>query len=631
MKRIARTACVAIALTVQVAARAQTSSPQMQVQPDAETVGVGDLVHVQMSVTSADEMPSDAQIGATPGFVPHGQNASGQTRFVANGFRMERTYTLTVDWALQAQRVGTFALGPPTAVVGASRYAGQKVTIHVVPAGQAPNRTHSPSQRPDPFGLSPFDPWRGLFPGMDDGSRNGAQEPPGIPLDSRLALEAPRGSYFFLHATVDKTTAVVGEQVTFTVYQYADVSAGEIQADPDGVHDPQVAEFVRHPLVPEDQEPTTAGFASIGGHTWQVKIVRRWALFPLHSGDLAIGPMSLTLALPRAAAGQPRTTETFVIHVTEPPLASRPPGFSLGDVGRFTIAAQVQPREIEQGGAVGVQVELSGTGNVPEAIAPPARDGVEWLAPEVHSTLGPTAQGAYGGKRSFDFVVHVKRAGTVDLGELSLPYWDPELRKYSVARAALGVLRVKPNAAVAAQAQADAPAERLGELPPPRDALEGVKVAKKHWDDSPLFWLLGVGGGPLSFGVAVGAREAARRARQAWRLRTVSPIAELKGRLTAVRAACERSDPRAIDAAITRALEAATVVHAKVGVRGALGAEVVGRLERAGVESSLAASITGLLGECEIGRFAPEVADVGASRARAARALEFIADLGKTA
>lgn len=616
---------------VPVASRAQTSPPQMQVQPDAETVGVGELLHLQMTVTSGDEMPSDPQIGGTPGFAPRGQNASGQTRFVANGFRMERTYTLTVGWALQAQRVGTFAIGPPTAVVGASRYAGQKVTIHVVPAGQAPPRARSPSQRPDPFGLSPFDPWRGLFPGVDDGSHDSAQEPPAIAVDPRFSLEAPRGSYFFLHATVDKTTAVVGEQVTFTVYQYADVSAGEIQADPDGIHDPQVADFVKHPLVAEDQEPATAGFASIGGRTWQVKVVRRWALFPLHSGDLAIGPMSLTLALPRPAAGQPRATESFVVHVAEPPLSGRPPGFSLGDVGRFAIAAQVQPRDVEQGGAVGVHVELSGTGNLPEAIQPPAREGVEWLAPEVHTELGPTAQGAYGGKRSFDFVVHIKRAGALDLGELSLPYWDPELRKYSVARAPLGSLRVKPNAVAAAQTQADAPAERLGGLPPPRGALEGVKAAKRHWDDSPLFWLFGLGGGPLAFGAAVVSRAGARRARQAWRHRTASPAAELKQRMAAVRAACERSDPRAIDAMITRALEAATEVHVHVGVRGALGAEVALRLEQAGVEPSLAVGISGLLGECEIGRFAPEASDVEASRARATRALEFIGTLERGA
>jgi hypothetical protein len=108
-------------------------------------------------------------------------------------------------------------------------------------------------------------------------------------------------------------------------------------------------------------------------------------------------------------------------------------------------------------------------------------------------------------------------------------------------------------------------------------------------------------------------------------------MAELKERMAAVRAACERSDPRAIDASITRALEAATVAHARVGVRGALGAEVVGRLQRAGVEPRVAVGISDLLGECEKGRFAPDASDAVASRARAARALEVIGHLEKRA
>jgi hypothetical protein len=624
---VARAACVVLTLLAPATALAQASPPQVQVQLDADTVGVGDVVHVQMSVTSSDAMPSDAQLGPTPGFVLRGQNASSQTQFVANGFNMDRAYTLTVDWSLQAQRVGTFSLGPLMAVVGGTRYPEQRVTLHVVPAGQAP-RARPPS-RPDPFGLSPFAPWRGLFPGMD----NGAEPPqePAVAVDPRLALDAPRGVYFFLHAIVDKTTAAVGEQVTFTVYEYADISAGDIEADGDSVHDAQAADFVKHPLVPEDREAPLAGFASIGGRTWQVKIVRRWALFPLHSGDLAIGPMSLTLLRPRPAAGQARTTEAFVVHVVEPPVTGRPPGFALGDVGRFALAVQVQPRDIEQGGAVGVHVELSGTGNVPEAIVPPAREGVDWLAPEVHADLGPIGQGAYGGKRTFDYVVHVARAGTVDLGEVTLPYWDPEQRKYGVARASLGALHVKPNAAAAAASQVAVASEKLSGLPPPREALEGLTGPRRHWDDSPLFWLVGVGGGPLAFGVAVAGRAGIRRARRAWVGKRTSPVAELKERMAAVRAACERSDPRAIDATITRALEAATVAHAKVGVRGALGAEVVGRLERAGVEPRVANGISDLLGECERGRFAPEASDAEASRARAARALEVIGHLEKRA
>jgi oxygen tolerance protein BatD len=629
VKPLVRAACLVVALVTARAAQAQASQPQVQVQLEADTVGVGDVVHLQVSVTSADDMPSDVQIGATPGFVVRGQNESpSQTHIIANGSRMDR-YTLTVDWALQAQRTGTFSVGPLTALVGGSRYSAQRVTIHVVSAGQAPHRARQ--QRPDPFGSSPFDPFRGFFPGFDDGSQQQQPSAPTVNVDPRLSLEAPGGSYFFLHATVDKTGAAVGEQVTYTVYEYADTSAGDIEVDADAVHDPQAADFVKHPLVPEDQEAPVAGYASIGGRIWLVKIVRRWALFPLHSGDLTIGPMSVILTRPRGVAGQPRATEGLLVHVAEPPLAGRPPGYSSGDVGRFAMAAQVQPREIEQGGAVGVHVDLSGTGNVPEAITPPARDGVEWLTPEVHTELGPTGQGAYGGKRSFDFVVRVDRAGAVDLGDLTLPYWDPDARKYGVARASLGSLRVKPNAAATREGNADAPADRLAGLPPARDALEGAAAARRHSDDSPLFWLVGVCGGPLAFGVAVAGRAGANRIRSVWHGRRVSPLTELRQRKAAVRAACDRSDARAIDATITRALEAATVAHAKVGIRGALGTEVVGRLERAGVEPRVAVDISDLLGECEKGRFDPEASDAAASRARATRALEVIDHLEKRA
>ena len=94
------------------------SAPQIQFQVDPDTVGVGDVVTVVMSVTSADTMPGDPRIGSTPGFTVRGQNESPtQTHISINGNRTDR-YTLTVEWALQAQRPGTFSIGPPTVALG---------------------------------------------------------------------------------------------------------------------------------------------------------------------------------------------------------------------------------------------------------------------------------------------------------------------------------------------------------------------------------------------------------------------------------------------------------------------------------------------------------------------------------
>jgi hypothetical protein len=601
-------------------ASAQTA-PQMQLQTDASELGVGDVMHVQLSATSAETMPADPQLGATQGFVVRGQNAApSQTHISINGSRMDR-YTLTITWVLEAQHVGSFRIGPPSVVVGGARYASRPITVTVLPAGKAPRRPMPQPALPPlsqtPFGFSPFDPWKGFMQGFDFDDQQPTSPLPG-PFDPKLALDTPRGPFYFLHATVDKTSAVVGEQVTFSVFEYIDLGAGRVEVNEEGVHDASAADFVKHPLQPEDQDAPVAGYASIGGRTWVAKVVRRWALFPLHTGDLTIGPMHVSLIRPPGGTGE-RTTETFHVHVNEPPLAGRMPGYALGDVGRFSLTAQVSPRELDEGGAVGVHVELSGTGNVPSAIATPAREGVEWLAPEVHDETGPRGHDAFGGKRTFDFVVRLRRAGEVDLGEITLPYWDPEQKRYEVARASLGVVRAAKSA-TARSAPGETANDMLPGLPGPRDAFEGSPAQRSHADDSPVFWLAGVGAWPLAFGVTVAGRAAGRRVLDAWRVRRMSPATELKQRLAAAATACELGDAAGVDAAIARAIEAATVAHAGVNVRGAVGGELIERLERAGITRDAASHVAELLRECEAARFAPDAVDIATARDRWLRA-----------
>jgi hypothetical protein len=605
-----------LAFSLQVGAQ---TPPQIQVEIDGDTVGVGDTLHLQISATSGESMPTDPQIGATPGFAVRGQSASpSQTHISINGNRMDR-FTLTVDWALEARRVGTFSVGPPSVLVGGTRFAPHAVTLHVVSAGQAPHRSQAPSQPQMPFGFSPFDPWKGFFPGFD-AKDHALDSPPSVTIDPKLSLDTPRGSLYFLHATVDKTAAVVGEQITFSVYEYIDAGgASNIEIDAEDVHDAQVADFLKRPLLREDQDALLAGYATVGGRTWVVKLVRRWALFPLRAGDLIIGPMSVGLVRPRAAAGSKRATETLHVVVTEPPLAGRPPGYAVGDVGRFALSAQVQPRQIEQGGAVGVEVELSGKGNVPSVVSVPVQEGVEWLAPEVHDAVAPIGHDGFGGKRRFNYVVRIHRPGDVDLGSIALPFWDPELKKYDVARARLGAVHVT-GSTTAATNLSDSARELLPGLPAPRDALAGPVSPRRHVDDSPLFWIAGVAAWPLAFGVAVAGRAIGRRALVAWYDRSRSPAAELKERVAAAHAACATRDARTADAAIVRALEAAAVAHAGVNVRDAVGGALVERLEHAGVSPKAATNIAELLRECEAARFAPEAADVVTARDRWLRA-----------
>ncbi len=609
---------LALVLSGSSSARAQ-SAPQIHVRLEQDTAGVGEILRVEMTATSPDEMPTEAHLQPVAGLRVRGQNdAPSQTHIDINGQRSDR-YTLNVDWFIEADRPGTYTLSTSVSVHGV-RTSGPPRQLRIVPAGQAPPRSQPPPpQMPRGFPFSPFDPWKTLMPGFPGGFDDLDQPPPqpvAPTIDPKLGLEPPRGSVYFLHATVDKTSAVVGEQVTFSVYEYLDVTATEAAID-DDARDAQVPDFVKHPLLPEDQDAVLAGYASSGGHTWIVKLVRRWALFPLKAGDLVIGPMHEKMTRPRAVAGQPRTSETISIHVTEPP-GGRPPGYALGDVGHFALSAQVQPREVQAGGAVGVHVELSGTGNLPATLTPAAREGVEWLTPETHDQLGQAGHDVYGGKRTFDFVVRMNRAGDVDLGSLAVPFWDPDARRYETARSALGVVHVSavPGAAPAAD---QAPPVLPG-LPEPRDALQGARPPELHADDRPLFWILGVAAGPLAFGLGVAGVGVGRRVAGAWRGRRVSPAADLKDRVALAHAACGGKDAREADAAIARALEAATIVHAGVNVRAAVGGEVADRLERSGMAREAAARIAELLRECEAARFSPDATDLVAARDRWVRA-----------
>jgi hypothetical protein len=618
-------------LLVPSAAQAQ-GAPQMQTQVDVDTVGVGDVVHLELTAQSGDAMPTDPRPGPTPGFTVRGQSASpSQTHISINGNQMDR-FGLTVDWALQAQRIGMFTVGPPSLSVGGVRYASRPVTLRVVAAGQAPQRAPQ-QQLPMPFpqmpGFSPFDPWRSLFPGADPGAidRGG----PAVTTDPKLALDAPGGPFSFLHASVDTVSAVVGQQVTLTVYEYLDEGTGtNLEVDATDARDPSTADLVKHSLLRDDQDAAMAGYANVGGRLWKVNVVRRWALFPIHAGDLVIGPMSVTLVRPRSAAGSKRTTEAIHLHVTEPPVAGRPSGYAIGDVGHFALQAQVSPRDLEQGGAVGVHVELSGSGNLPASITPPVRTDVEWLAPEVHDQMGDIGHDTYGGKRTFDYVVRVRRAGQVDLGEMSLPFWEPAQKGYAVARATLGKLNVKPTPSAAGAAAGNAADQQLlAGLPPPRNAMEGTAPSHIHIDDRPLFWWLGVGGWPAVLGIAVAGRATHRRLARTWRARRVSPATELRNRVTEAHTVCAGGDARACDAAIVRALESAAIAHAGVNVRGAVGVELVHRLQGAGVAGDAAALVAELLRECEAARFAPDAVDLGSAQERWQRAQGAIRQLEK--
>jgi hypothetical protein len=599
---------LALALGVLVApapARAgKVEGPQLQSSVDPGVVAVGDVVALTLDARSAIETPKSP----LPGAVPDGLAIVGTmstpmlTVGIVNGVRTDG-YGLTTIWRIQAKKPGSYVLGPASVMVAGVRYSARPVHVQVVAAGAAPPRR--PPSPFDPFGSSPlFDPFRSLFPpGMDDQE---PVEPPQPASDPKLAVGVPRDSVAFLHATLDKDRARVGEQVTLTVYLYTDTSLREPEVT--DVHEATTAAFLRRSLMADDNRVEHVGFARAGGRTWSVKLARRVALFPLQAGDLPIGPMRLSLV--GARGNRERASEPLAVHVEEPPAAGRPAGFASGDVGHFALSAEVAPREVKRGEAVSVALELSGTGNLPTSLPIPKRPGVDWLEPEIKEALSRQPGDKYGGTRRFAYVVKLDREGEVDLGKIALPYFDPDANAYATAEVALGAVKVLPGTAAGA-----APDERpFADLPPARASLAGTRAARSHLADAPWFWG-GLAAPPFAFLLLVSGSTLRRKTSERLSARKASPARELAARLAEAEKAASGKDASAMDAATLRLVAAAALAHTGVNVKGGTADEIIRDLEARGVAAETAAALGRLLRACEEARFAPE----GASEEEAAQ------------
>jgi hypothetical protein len=587
---------------------------------DANEIELGDSVTYTLQATSStSEAPSDPRLAPPPGFTLVDQGVS-PTHMVSiiNG-RASEKHGLTASWVLRSDRLGTFTIGPGSIAFGGGRKSGPTQRVTVVAPGQGHAKPRRPRPQPfDPFGGgSPLDPFKGIFPGIDDDTGDPLDA---ISTDPKLGMDSPRAPIAFLHATIDKTRAVVGEQVTLTVYLYEDLHAR--QGRPSDVHEATATDFVKRSLMQDETRAIHVGNASVGGRPWAVKLVRKNALFPIKTGRLVIAPMSLTL--PQARVGL-RESETLTVDVTEPPIAGRPAGYQVGDTGDFSLSATLTPRKIDQDGAVGVNVELRGTGNIPSTLPTPEVAGAEWLEPQTRDSLGPATNERWGGTRTFSFVVRVHKAGAIDLGEIRLPYYDPQTRAYAVARAALGIVQVTPGAGRDAGAEVAEPL--LPNLPKPRATLEG-RQEETHITERPLYWSA-LFGSPLACVAAIALAGVVRRVREGRANAAPSPERVARERRAEAEAAMNGSDGKAAAAAAARALEAELLASTGVNVRGTSGEGALRELTDAGVSPAAAKAALDVLSASEDARFSPSGVAIEDARAlwkRTKEAIDAMAD-----
>ncbi len=626
--RLLLTAAAASAV-VALSASAQAAL-QVQTGVSSQRVGIGETFVVQLTVTSdgQNNAISDARLPLPPGMTASRPNASPQSRVSIINGQMTQSSGVTVNWVVTATKVGSFRVGPPSITFAGERAQGNPIPIEVVNGstggGQRARRSADPFDFMNQFGLgnSPFPPGFNFKSPFDDDSSEQQEQEPSYP--EELRLDKAPDPIAFARATVTPDHVYVGQQVNLKVFAYG--GRGEYSLG--NLNEPSHADFLAFDATPDQFK---AYLVPVGGTRYIAGKLRELPLFPLHAGTLRAGDMKMGFSgrgYPPSGPnlGLLRESNWADVIVSEPPLRNRPPGYKIGDVGEYTLTANVEPREIMAGEAVSVIATLSGVGNVPFKIQTPEHQGVDWLEPSLTEKI-EVPNGVVQGSRTFGYVVKVSDPGKLDLGEVTLPYFNPKRHDYAIARAALGSINVKPNPNAKSAALEAKPDDRLANILKPRDALGSYPAPQKPLADGWGFWA-GLFLAPFGVVLAGGVVSSTARAREKMRQRGSSLGAQLDAALREAHELAKTDTPGSVNA-VERAVFLAIELKLGLKARAILKAELASALTDRGLPAARAQALAAILEDCDALRFvgaASGVAPAELAQRAAKNAAEMRAD-----
>lgn len=575
----------------------------VQTNLSAEQAEVGDPVQVELSAMSdTDDVPQNPRLELPPGFSVRGPSVSSSQQISIMNGSFQRRRGITATWVISGSRPGRYVIGPASVQVGSGRLSGQTMRLDVVARGSLQQ------QRPrSPFGSKGFDPFSLFpqlpnFPNLDDLENepllNTAPQAP-----SEYVVESAPDPVAFLRATAIPSHAVIGQQITLAIYAYGNRGAFEETYSSEPSH----ADFVSHAIV-ENSFKQPRFMVPIAGTEWSAVKVRETALFPLRAGTLAVGRMRMGFRGPRYPETRPlegliRYSPELRVVVTEPPIAGRPPGYEVGDVGEYTLSAEVDPRRTEAGGAVGVSVRIEGTGNLPHRLRLPESRGVEWLDPTTTEAISSN-ESVVGGWRQFRYVVKLTEAGTRDLGEVTLPFYNARSGRYETARAKLGTVVIDPSAvpatapAPSAAKPVESPHDPFEGLGGPRRKLGAVPTVGRMLTDARWFWAL-LALGPLGVLSLTGCVYGARRLADTWRARRESRTTFVRRTIGEAQTAAKKNDRAGAVSAVERAIYASIEEGLGLKARAVLRERLEAELVRSGAGAQLAQEVVEVLDVCE--------------------------------
>jgi hypothetical protein len=518
---------------------------------------------------------------------------------------------------LRPRRSGTFTIGPATLTVNGETQTTNTIEVVVRASPRVPD--------PGAGSRTQRDPFRDFFSGR---FRNfpGFPDDPFGPIPD---VDVPASeSDLFIRTYVDKRSAYIGEQITFSVYVFSRVEISSV----DTVVLPRLEGFWSEDL--ESPTQLSGEQRLLNGVPYRAYLLKRKALFPNHAGKVDIDPVKADITTGYLFAGHRvhRVGNRVTVDVKPLPKGA-PPGFASAHVGQWELTREVAASAVKLGEPLTVRVILSGRGNLKNQ-TPPRLE-----VPPSFRLYDPTTSdevkargGQFAGRRAQEYLVMPSQTGSFTLPEASFAYFDPEKERYEVTRAPALTIQVDP----AAGGVASAAGLSGGALPGDPQAAKNVLTAdglrplrhEMHLGDGtkPVWargWFVPAVLSPLGLWAALGAfglararlgredvqttrrrktRAARRRLEMAEKLRETGSVADFYAE---------------VDKAIIHLLEAKFGEPVGGLTRDALDAH----LRAHGVSDEARRRVLSVLETCELGRFAP-ASSLDIDRDARARAME---------
>lgn len=566
---------------------------------DRSEVGLDQLFVLNVEVNGTQQVDSEPDLPDLSEFATYLGSGTSTSMQMING---RTTVSLTLQFRFQADKEGTFEIGPVEVQAGGETYRTDRLALTVTATPPAP-RTEAPGET-------------GLDLRPDD---------------------------LFVTAEVNRRSVYENEPVIveYRIYTRVNVDSYSITRLP-GTAGFWVEEL-SEPDAPRAEHVIRDGVEYITAR------IRKVALFPTGPGTRTVEPLAIEAQV--RVRRRPRdlfedffseslfgrrvpvglASEAVEIEVLPLPETGKPMDFS-GFVGRLNIRASLDRTETEANEAVTLRLRMEAEGNV-RALPEPSIEfpsDFEVYPPDVSERVD-RAGDRVAGSKTFEYVLIPRAPGTKTIPAIEVSYFDTSRRDYATAASEAISLDVTGMAAEAPLVAG----RRLG-VEPLREDIRFIHIATPAFRPiggtlfrQPVFWIvllvpLVTLGGALSYRRHRDRLEgdvAYARHRRAGRV--------AKKRLGRARSLKSTSRQREFYAEVDGALGGFLADKLNLAEAGLVVEEARARLAACGVSDRVADEYFACLDVCDRQRFAPAESSLEEMNAFLARTAEAMTRLNE--